>query len=124
MTENKRFTLAYADYNWWAICDKKNPTELGISGEEVVKLLNELHEENKELQRHLDVMRSGALTDDKRIKELYDENKQFVTKCHNLEEENEQLKQQIKELELLNDSLIYALKYIRKIDVEIDVGDV
>ena len=69
-------------------------------------------------------MQSGALTDDKRIKELYDENKQFVTKCHNLEEENEQLKQQIKELELLNDSLIYALKYIRKIDVEIDVGDV
>ena len=36
----KRFTLAYADYDWWAICDKENPTELGISGEDVVELLN------------------------------------------------------------------------------------
>lgn len=76
MTE-KRFTLAYEDYDWWAICDKENPTELGISGLDIVELLNELHEENKELQRHLDVMRSGALTDDKRIKELYDENEQL-----------------------------------------------
>ena len=40
-------------------------------------LMNELHEKNRELQRHLDVMRSGALTDDKRIKELYDENEQL-----------------------------------------------
>lgn len=40
-------------------------------------ILNELHEENRELQRHLDVMRSGALTDDKRIKELYNENEQL-----------------------------------------------
>lgn len=40
-------------------------------------LMNELYEENRELQRHLDVMRSGALTDDKRIKELYDENEQL-----------------------------------------------
>lgn len=77
MTENKRFTLAYEDYDWWAICDKENPTELGISGLDVVELLNELHEENRELQRHLDVMRSGALTDDKRIKELYNENEEL-----------------------------------------------
>ena len=53
--------------------------------DECIKLLNELHEENRKLQRHLDVMRSGALTDDKRIKELYDE--------------KEQLKQQMKKLE-------------------------
>ena len=36
----KRFKLAYCDYDWWAICDKENPTELGISGEDVVELLN------------------------------------------------------------------------------------
>ena len=40
-----------------------------------------------------------------------------------LSEENEQLKEGIKELELLNDGLNYALQNIRKIDVEIDVGD-
>lgn len=49
----KRFTLAYADYDWWAICDKENPTELGISGEDVVELLNELHEENQVLKKHI-----------------------------------------------------------------------
>ena len=40
-----------------------------------------------------------------------------------LYDENEQLKQKTKELELLNDGLNYALQNIRKIDVEIDVGD-
>ena len=49
----------------------------------------------------------------------------LVTKLLNrFAEENEQLKQRISELELLNDGLNYALKNIRKIDVEIDVGDV
>lgn len=55
MTE-KRFTLAYADYDWWAICDKENPTELGISDEEVVKLLNELYEENEQLKHDATVL--------------------------------------------------------------------
>lgn len=41
-----------------------------------------------------------------------------------LEKENKRLKQRVAELELLNDGLNYALKYIRKIDVEIDIGDV
>ena len=40
-----------------------------------------------------------------------------------LHEENQQLQNRIKELELLNDGLNYALQNIRKIDVEIDVGD-
>ena len=52
----------------------------------IIDLLNEQHEEIQQLQRHLDFMRSGALTDDKRIKELYDE--------------NEQLKKQIKKLKV------------------------
>ena len=51
MTE-KRFTLAYADYDWWAICDKENPTELGISGEDVVELLNELYEEKEDWEHN------------------------------------------------------------------------
>lgn len=37
--------------------------------------------------------------------------------------ENEQLKQRITELELLNDGLNYALQNIRKIDVEIDLNE-
>ena len=47
----------------------------------------------------------------------------LVELLNKLHEENEQLKQQIKELELLNDGLNYALQNIRKIDVEIDVSD-
>ena len=40
---------------------------------------------------------------------------------NNLNDENKELKHRVAELELLNDGLNYALKYIRKIDVEIDV---
>ena len=50
-------------------------------------------------------------------------NVQVLKILNQLTEENEQLKQRIKELELLNDGLKYALQNIRKIDVEIDVGD-
>ena len=38
-----------------------------------------------------------------------------------LHEENHQLRNRIKELELLNNGLNYALKYIKKIDVEVDI---
>ena len=65
--------------------------------EDLLELLNELHEENRELQRHLDVMRSGALTDDKRIKELYNENEQ-------LKQRNDRQCNQLKQLwELIED---------------------
>lgn len=53
MTE-KRFKLAYCDYDWWAICDNENKNELGISGQEVVDVLNELHEENQKLKRQIE----------------------------------------------------------------------
>lgn len=45
-------------------------------------------------------------------------------KYKQLKKENEQLKQRISELELLNDGLNYALKNVKKVDVEIDVGEV
>ena len=48
---------------------------------------------------------------------------EVVDLLNELSEENEQLKQRIKELELLNDGLNYTLQNIRKIDVEIDVRD-
>ena len=73
----KRFTLAYADYDWWAICDKENPTELGISGEDVVELLNELYEENKGIQdkifKLLDWLETKKGVSRKEIKEWWND---------------------------------------------------
>ena len=48
-----------------------------------------------------------------------DEVVEFLNKLH---EENERLRKRVKELELSNDGLNYALQNIRKIDVEIDTG--
>ena len=70
----KRFKLAYADYDWWAICDKENPTELGISGEDVVELLNELSEENEQLRHDATIL---------------------IQSNQDYRKENEQLKQQL-----------------------------
>lgn len=47
MTENKRFTLAYKKDDWWAVRDG----EITLWKEEVIYLLNELHEENKRLKQ-------------------------------------------------------------------------
>ena len=73
---------------------------------ELVELLNQFQEENKKLKQVNEMLQMD-----------------FAMTERNLIEENEQLKQRIKELELLNDGLKYALQNIRKIDVEIDVGD-
>ena len=45
----KRFTLAYEKGNWWAVRDG----DITLWKEEVIGLLNELHEENQELRRYL-----------------------------------------------------------------------
>ena len=45
MTE-KRFKLAYKEDDWWAVRDG----EITLWKEEVVHLLNELHEENRQLR--------------------------------------------------------------------------
>lgn len=71
----KRFTIngkeIIQDKQVWCIAGSEHCADV------IATAMNELHEENRKLQRHLDVMRSGALTDDKRIKELYDENEQL-----------------------------------------------
>lgn len=46
MTENKRFSLAYEKGNWWAVRDG----DITLWKEEVIHLLNELHEENMMLK--------------------------------------------------------------------------
>ncbi|MBR3208744.1 MAG: hypothetical protein IKF82_00590 [Bacilli bacterium] len=49
--------------------------------------------------------------------------KEMVELLNELHEENEELKQRINELELLNDGLNYALQNIHKIDVEVVLDD-
>ena len=85
----KRFTLAYADYDWWAICDKENPTERGISGEDIVELLNELNDENEQLKK--DILRlmytAEHLVDIKKLEEKWNiDYKQFVSDLINGDE--------------------------------------
>lgn len=74
----KRFKLAYCDYDWWAICDNENNNELGISGQEVVDLMNELNDENE------------AFKNSDNITEL-------ETEIMKLKEENKELKEQLKD---------------------------
>lgn len=114
---DKRFKLAYADYDWWAICDKENPTELGISGEDAVELLNELNDENEQLKAYVGEMEDylGRLEEkneqlkqrNKRLEEKIQRerrvsakqhlkwSKEAETKIKELSEENEQLKKEL-----------------------------
>ena len=49
MVDDKRFTLAYEKGNWWAVRDY----DITLWKEEVIYLLNELHEENQQLRQKL-----------------------------------------------------------------------
>ena len=55
----KRFTLAYEKGNWWAVRDG----DITLWKEEVIYLLNELHEENKQFKKALRVAYSTNLTE-------------------------------------------------------------
>ena len=70
MTENKRFELAYEKGNWWAVRDG----DITLWKEEVIHLLNELHEENQKLLT-LSNMKKGALVE--AIKDLTKENEEL-----------------------------------------------
>lgn len=87
MTE-KRFTITQKE-DYFYVRDEVNKKPMGMFEfkqdefpvyfcfHKIIDLLNEQHETIQVLERHLDNMRCGALTDDKRIKELYDENEQL-----------------------------------------------
>ena len=76
---DKRFTITQKE-DYFYVRDEVNKKPMGMFEfkqdefpvyfcfHKIIDLLNEQHEEIKELQRHLDLMRCGALTDDKRIK--------------------------------------------------------
>lgn len=70
MTENKRFKLAYEKGNWWAVRDG----DITLWKEEVISLLNVLHEENQKLLT-LSNMKKGALVE--AVKDLTKENEQL-----------------------------------------------
>ena len=70
MTENKRFELAYEKGNWWAVRDG----DITLWKEEVISLLNVLHEENQKLLT-LSNMKKGALVE--AVKDLTKENEQL-----------------------------------------------
>ena len=79
-------------------------------------------------EKRFTIDEDGNITDTKTDRTLYVENRYtasnyYVNLLNELNEENEQLKKRINELELLNDGLNYALQNIRKIDVEIDLND-
>ena len=72
MTE-KRFKLGIYGYDWWTICDNKtNNDKLGISGSEVVDLMNELADENEQLKQKL-----------KKYEKIEELKKKDFINCHN-----------------------------------------
>ena len=80
MTENKRFKLAYEKGNWWAVRDG----DITLWKEEVISLLNVLHEENQKLLT-LSNMKKGALVE--AVKDLTKENEQLKHRIEELRKE-------------------------------------
>ena len=80
MTETKRFELAYEKGNWWAVRDG----DITLWKEEVIHLLNELHEENQKLLT-LSNMKKGALVE--AVKDLTKENEQLKYRIEELRKE-------------------------------------
>jgi len=72
MTE-KRFTLAYEKGNWWAVKDY----DITLWKEEVIGLLNELHEENEQLKQTIDRLTLDNTKQKKVLNATKKENKQL-----------------------------------------------
>ena len=77
----------------------------GLTDREVVDLLNELHEENNELKSRLCDCHT------------------FLSSKTMVENSNEELRKENEQLKLKIDGLEYALKNIKRIDVEIDLNN-
>ena len=113
MTE-KRFVKTHKTINWWAVLD--NGKEL--LEDEVVELLNELHEKNQKLEVQLDTCLNTKLFSrrelEKENEQLKEENKELkVTEGEmedylaRMEEENKELKQQLQREHTLLDNAIH-----------------
>ena len=82
MTEQERFKLAYKKDDWWAVRDG----EITLWKEEVVHLLNELYEENRQLR------------DNCKNYVWYKAYKRLLNKNKQLEQKNHKIKRTIEEL--------------------------
>ena len=111
MTENKRFTLAYKKDDWWAVRDG----EITLWKEEVIHLLNELHEKNEELKAERYAY-LGEIT-------LYKgESTKRKKENEKLKQENKKLQGQMDTQKLINKTLKineeYNKKAIQKLTVQ------
>ena len=83
MTQNKRFTLAYEKGNWWAVRDY----DITLWKEEVIHLLNALHEENQQLKAQLYTDDEGVCNICKHQYLVGDNNGYYIAKCKKGHEE-------------------------------------
>ena len=90
MTE-KRFTFN-SDSDWWAISDNTTKKER-LWGQDVVELLNELHEENNEFKIHEEFK-------NKAYSELLNKFTQLKKKYQKSKKEKKELKQEIETLKM------------------------
>lgn len=75
MMTKKRFKLAYTKDDWWAVRDG----EITLWKEEVIHLLNELHEDNEELKERVKQLQIDNTVIKKRYGALISENEDLNT---------------------------------------------
>ena len=146
MTEKRFVDYFDKDHNY-IIQDLQNEDEYQVGfvncDEDVfLKLVNELAEENKQLKQQKAKYKRLSEIRNEEINNRILTIKEFIDNCSNekvkkaledlfysevneydLSKKYRKLHDKYKKLQLENNGLKYALKYIKKIDVEIDVGD-
>lgn len=79
MTEQERFKLAYKKDDWWAVRDGK----ITLWKEEVIHLLNELHNENEQLKKDVDYWKQVASQYSNELN-VFEHCKKHKTECKNI----------------------------------------
>ena len=98
MTENKRFKEQNLENHLNRIYDAKKGKV--VFDEDIVDLLNELHDENEQLQARIQYLERKIQRERNSTQKQYEKwEKEAETKIKELSEENEQLKQDNNELE-------------------------
>jgi len=106
MTENKRFTFIHFDWLQWHIYDNESllcEVTDDEDAENLCKLLNELHEENKKLKFQLKECREHKLYSRRKLEEENNELKKKLKKKEKLIEAFEQYINDLREVGVLND---------------------
>lgn len=93
-SENKRFGLAYEQGNWWAVRDG----DITLWKEEVIHLLNEYDDKNKDLQDGYEEYRKLSIQFKQRIDELIVDNTFLKNENQELEKEIEKYHKYIQDV--------------------------